>query len=106
MTITFDSVTLINPEPFDVEQSVIITETLLLSGKTKIQSSATNAQKVAFNCLTETFTDISTLMAKIGTKAVLSIDGDTVNAFISAFSKKEVYPGRWVYLVEFTEDNT
>ncbi|MCK5431638.1 MAG: hypothetical protein KAJ03_02780 [Gammaproteobacteria bacterium] len=106
MTITFDSVALTNPTPFEEVHGITITETLLLSGKTKIQSSATHRKKVGFDCLTETYTDISNLRAKIGTKAILSIDGDTCNAYITSFTETEIYPNRWQYAVEFTEDNT
>jgi hypothetical protein len=105
MTITFDSVELIDPEPFEQSQNISISETILLSGKRSIQSSTEKALDVKFSCITETYTDISNLKAKIGLKKTLDIDGTTYTCYISSFSEREGL-GYWEYEVGFKEDNT
>jgi len=106
MAITFDSVELTNPEVFEQKHNVLTKATTLLSGKTSVQSTSETHLTVSFRCLTETYSDITDLKAKIGSKYVLSIDGTTYNCYISKFSEKELAPGIYEYTVSFIEDTT
>ncbi len=104
MTITFDSITLTNPEPFDKDWGVQANEEKLYSGKTAIQTTTETRLAVAFKCETETYTDISNLRAKIGLKKTLTIDGtDYTNTVIKSFNEKEWTPGKYTYEISFIQ---
>lgn len=105
MTITFDGVELIDPQPFNKGYRVVIGTEELLSGKLAVQPSTETHLTIAFKCMTETYTDISGLFAKIGTKASLIIDGTPItNCYISSFSEKEWFPNKWEYSVAFLQE--
>lgn len=107
MTITFDSVELIDPAPFDENPQVLSNDTVLESGKHSCQTSSETALAVAFKCITSTKTDMTNLRAKIGTVATLSLDGtDYTKCHISSFSSQQWFPGEWTYSVSFKQDTT
>jgi len=107
MTITFDSIELKNPEPFGKNWGVITNQTVLLSGKRSVQVSSELAISVSFRCSTETYSDISNLRAKIGSAYSLVIDSDTyTNCYISFFTEREWFTGKWEYEVSFVRDTS
>jgi hypothetical protein len=107
MSVTFDSVALKNPEPFDIDRQVLINETVLLSGKRSIQGSSETALYVTFSCHTDTYSDVTSLKAKIGTEASLVIDSTTyTKCHISSWSEKQWAKDKWEYTVGFRQDTT
>lgn len=107
MSITFDSVTLVNPEEHDLETIIKTNEVTLISGKNSVQTSTATYIKVSFRCLTQTYTDVSGLAAKIGYKATLSINGTSyTNCVITSFKECQIYPNVWEYEVSFTQDTS
>lgn len=107
MTVVFDSVTLPNPSPFDVEVSVLINESVLLTGKRSVQASTATAIRVTFKCFPASASDVSTMKGKIGTSGTLSIDGTLyAKCYISTFSYYETMPGQYTYTVGFIQDTT
>lgn len=107
MAITFDSLELKNPEPFERDWGVQTNETKLYSGKTAVQASAETRLAVTFKCYTETYTDISNLRAKIGAPYTLSIDGTNyTQCYITSFKEEEWSSGKYNYEVEFVQDTT
>jgi len=107
MSITFDSVTLINPEEFDLETIVKTNEVTLISGKNSVQTTTQTFIKVSFRCMTQTYSDVSNLRGKIGSKASLVIDGTTYNnCAITGFKECQIIPNVWEYEVSFTQDTS
>ncbi len=107
MAITFDSIELINPEPFDKDWGVQTQETKLYSGKTAVQSSAQTRLAVTFKCNTETYTDISNLKAKMGSPYTLVIDSNSyTNCYITSFKEQEWATGKYEYEVGFVQDTS
>ena len=105
MAVTFDSVTLTNPEPYEFDWDVRTNETVLLSGKRKIQSTSEIGLHIGFVCHTDTLSDVTNLRAKIGTKASLVTGSDTyTNCYISLFKQTELLPGVYEYTVEFRRE--
>ncbi len=106
--VTFDTIDLINPEPFDRGDNVLTGITLLLSGKQSTQTSTETTLSISFRCQTETYSDISNLRAKIGLKKTLTINGtDFLKCSISGkFIENEWAPGKWKYAVGFIQDTT
>ena len=105
--VTFDSVELINPEPFDRDNNPIAKQTILLSGKRSAQTTTETALSVSFKCSTETYSDISNLEGKIGLQKTLAINGtDFTKCVITSFRKNEWIPGKWTYEVGFIQDTT
>lgn len=105
MAITFDGVELKNPEPFDRDDDVITKETVLLSGKRSVQSTAEIGLHISFRCMSTAHTDVTNLRAKIGIKASLVIGSDThTNCYISGFKEREDPPGVWSYEVGFIRE--
>ena len=107
MSITFDSVALVNPEEHEMETVVKTNEVTLISGKNSVQTSTATFIKVTFKCLTETYTDVSNLRGKAGSKATLSINGTSyTNCAITGFRECQIYPNVWEYEVSFTQDTS
>lgn len=105
--VTFDSVTLVNPEPFDRNINPIANQTILLSGKRSVQMTTETALSIIFKCSTETYSNITDLEAKIGLQKTLAINGTNfTKCVISSFRKKEWIPGKWTYEVAFIQDTT
>ncbi len=106
MTITFDGVELRNPAPFSIAPVVLCNETTLLSGKTAVQTTTETGLRVRLECVTQEYTDVSNLLAKIGTKGTLIIDGNSyTNCVIKSWDRLEQRPiGTWWYSVTFTRD--
>jgi hypothetical protein len=107
MSVTFDSVALRNPEPFDIDRQVNISDTVLLSGKHSIQGSSETAVSLTIKCHTDTYSDVTSLRAKIGTKASLVIDSTTyTQCYISSWSEREWSKDKWEYTAGFKQDTT
>lgn len=107
MTVTFDGITLQNPEPFEIDPQIITNDTVLLSGKHSGQLSSETAISLTLVCYTATYSDVSDLIAKIGTKADLIIDGTTyTKCYISSFPRSLWAKGEWTYTVAFKQDTT
>lgn len=107
MTITFDSVTLQNPEPFDIDRQVIVNDTVLLSGKHSLQASSETAILCKIKCHTETASHVSDLRAKIGTEGSLVVDSDTyTKCRITSWSETEWAKDKYEYAVGFSQDTT
>lgn len=107
MTITFDSITLQNPEPFEIDRQVIINDAILLSGKHSIQGTTETAISCTIKCHTETASHVSDLRAKIGTEASLIVDGTTyTKCHISSWSESEWAKGKYEYQIGFKQDTT
>lgn len=107
MSVTFDSVTLINPEVHDLVTNVKTNEVTLISGKNSVQTSTQTYISVSFKCLTMDYTDVTNLKAKIGSKASLKIHGiPYTNCVITSFSDSQIYPDVWEYNVSFTQDTS
>lgn len=107
MSVTFDSIELKNPEPFDIDPQVLITDTVLLSCKHSIQGTTETAIMCTITGYTDTESDITNLRAKIGTEASLVVDSDTyTKCHISAFTSKLWAKGKWTYTASFKQDTT
>jgi hypothetical protein len=107
MTITFDSIELKNPEPFDIDRQVIIADTVLLSGKHSIQATTETAILCTITGYTDTESNITNLRAKIGLEKSLVVDSDTyTKCYISSFTSKLWAKGEWIYTVGFKQDTT
>lgn len=106
MTITFDGVELRNPAPFSLAPVVLCSETTLLSGKTAVQTTAETGLRVRLECVTQDYADVSALLAKIGTKATLIIDGVSyTNCAIRSWGRlEEGPPGTWWYEVTLVRE--
>ena len=107
MTITFDSVELKNPEPFDIDPQVIVGDTVLLSGKHSMQGTTETAISCTIKCSSETKSDMTNLRAKIGTEASLVIGSDTyTKCRIVSWSESEWAKGEYEFTVSFKQDTT
>jgi len=105
--VTFDSVTLVNPEPFERNINPIASQTILLSGKRSVQMTTETALSISFRCSTETYSNVTDLEAKIGVQKTLTINGTNfTKCVISSFRKREWFPGYWTYEVSFVQDTT
>lgn len=103
--VTFDSIVLQKPAPYTPSYDVKATETVLLSGKRSVQSTAEVGYKISFSCFTETYSNVTDLSAKIGLEKTLVDDfGSHTKCYISAFSVVEDPPGSWTYTVGFIAD--
>lgn len=105
MTVTFGSIELKNPSPFNKTPAIQLKDTVLLSGKHSIQSTVETALSVSFSCFTDTYSDISNLWAKVGAVFSLVIGSEVArNCYISSWSEVEEPPGWWRYVVGFKEE--
>ena len=102
--VTFDLIVLQNPSPYTPSYDVQTKETILLSGKRSVQSTAEVGYKITYSCFTQTYSNVTDLSAKIGLEKSLVDDFGTRNAYISAFSVVEDPPGSWMYTVSFVAD--
>lgn len=107
MSITFDGVELKNASVFDDDLDVLTKVTTLLSGKRSVQASSEVGFTPKFRCYTTTYSDVTSLAAKVGSSGSLVIDSDTyTNCYISSFMRSEIAPGKWTYEVGFVRDTT
>lgn len=105
MAITFDSITLTNPEVFDKDWGIQLKEEKLYSGKTIIQTSTETRLSIKFKCHTTTYIDISNLKAKIGLSKTLIIDGTSyTKCYINSFTESEWFTGKYEYEVGFIQE--
>jgi len=105
MTVTFDSVELKIPSPFNKQPAIQLKDTVLLSGKHSLQSSTETALSVSFDCFTDTYSDVSNIFAKVGLIKSLVIGSEAArNCSISSWSEIEDPPGWWRYVIGFKEE--
>ena len=105
MTVTFDGITLSDPEPFYIRRPTLTRVVMLLSGKTSVQTSNEAGFQASFRCTTEDFSDFTAIIAKVGTLGNLVIDGTTYAncAIIGDPAAIEILPGVWQYEVSFVQ---
>jgi hypothetical protein len=74
-------------------------EKTLLSGKTYIQASSEQRFARTFECYTEDFTEISTLLGKLGSSGTLVINSDSYTScyIVPPLRYKEVIKGSGKY---------
>ena len=105
MAVTFDSIELKIPSPFNKTPAIQIKDTVLLSGKHSVQSSTETALSVSFSCFTDTYSNVSNLFAKVGAVYSLVIGSEAARTcYISSWSEIEDPPGWWKYTVGFEEE--
>jgi len=106
-SITFDGVVLVRPSRPDIDWSPITNVVVLISGKRSVQSSSELGFSVGFICVTETYSNISDLRAKIGSPYTLVIDGvNYTNCYISSFKERKIDDIHWEYSVGFVRQTT
>ena len=107
MTVTFDTVELPNPTPFDIDRQVLLTDTVLLSGRHSLQGTSQTAITCSITGYTDTESDITNLRAKIGTEGTLMVDSTSYDkCHIAAFTSKLWAKGEWTYTIGFKQDTT
>ena len=106
MSVTFDSVTLkeahVTPQP-----KPRVNEAELVSGKTKLTVSENVKNSWLISCITESAADYTALLAKIATKASLTINGTThTNCAMKSWKEKELNPNVKEITIQFVQDTT
>lgn len=106
MTVTFDSVTLkearVTPQP-----KPRVNEAELVSGKTKLTVSTNVKNSWLISCITESAAEYTALLAKIATKASLTINGTThTNCAMKSWKEKELNPNTEEITMQFVQDTT
>jgi hypothetical protein len=92
MTVIFDGVTLRNVQEFDRSPEIQSTVVILASGQKAIQSISQTGFVREYSCVTTDFTDVTNLLAKIGSSGTLVEDGVSyTNCTLT----------RWIKLVSF-----
>lgn len=102
--VTFGGSTVSVTRRGDIEVDAPFNETTLLSGETYIQASSKQKFVRKFECYTESFTEISTLMGYIGQAKTLVIDGVSyTNCYIKPpLSYQELIYGSGKYSYKIT----
>jgi len=110
MTVTFDTVTLMNASPDEPAFAIRATERILIDGKSKVVSAANYGRRFRFTCMTEDFGDITDLLAKVGAPYTLTIHGTAyTNSYLSNQVQVRAVPGNlsaWTYTCELIQDTT
>lgn len=77
-----------------------------MTGKSSVQSSTELGYHVTYSCFTVTYSNVTDLRAKIGTKYTLVDDYGSRSAYISAFRvvKIDSSPDYWRYVISFVAD--
>lgn len=105
MIVTFDSLPVSVIQEEEISTTWSLNETTLLSGKTYIQANSETKFGRSFQCYTESYSEISSLLGKIGSAGTLIIDGTSyTNCYISPpFGYKEVIQGsgKYTYSIAF-----
>jgi len=107
MTITYNSITLTDASTFEDDPGIILTKTRLYSGKQYVNSSTETIFEPSFVCWTETYSEITSIRALIGSPYTLVIDSTSyTKMYIEKFKSKQYAPGKWRYEISFTQDTT
>ena len=106
MSVTFDSLTLkhakVTPQP-----KPRVNEAELVSGKTKLTVSENVKNSWLISCITESAAEYTALLAKIATKASLTINGTThTNCAMKSWKEKELNPNVKEITIQFVQDTT
>lgn len=106
MSVTFDSLTLkhakVTPQP-----KPRVNEAELVSGKTKLTVSTNVKKSWLISCITESAAEYTALLAKIATKASLTINGTThTNCAMKSWKEKELNPNVKEITIQFVQDTT
>jgi hypothetical protein len=108
--VVFDGFTLDILERSEINVDFEFQETLILSGKTAIDALTETKFSRTYKCYTASFSDITTLLGKIGQPKTLIIDSTSyTNCYISPpFSYKEIVfgSGKYTYNITFKRDTT
>ncbi len=105
-TVTFDGLTLNEPK-VDRQPVPLISADRLVSGKTKVTTSTEISYTYTVTCLAYSSSELSTIIAKFGTKGSLVIDGATVsNCAIKSYSEIELNPNTWQVKLGFVVETT
>ena len=108
MTTTFDSVALPHASKIGEIRDVLMSETVLLSGKRSIQSSTEVGLGARYRCLT-TWAEYKDILDCVGSSGSLVTEaGETyTNCYISSIRVDESDdPGHYIVEVEFRQDTT
>ncbi|TGC08132.1 hypothetical protein [Methanolobus halotolerans] len=101
----FDGSTVSVIRETEISVDVPFKETTLLSGKVHIQASAEQRFSRTFECYTEDFSEISTLLEKLGSSGTLVIDSDSYTScyIVPPLRYKEVIKGsgKYTYTITF-----
>lgn len=105
MIVTFAGLPVSVIQEDEIAVSWSLNETTLLSGKTYIQANAEQKFNRSFQCYTESYSEISSLLGKIGSAGTLIIDGTSyTNCYIAPpFGYKEIIKGsgKYTYSISF-----
>ena len=106
MTVTFDGVEIKNASKISRIYPTLTTDTVVLSGKHSVQSNTNygySARFAGFGSLS----DVTDLLAKVGTKATLVVNGVSfTNCYISGGVQVDESdnPSWYTYTVEFVQE--
>ena len=106
MSVTFDSVALkeahVTPQP-----KPRVNEAELVSGKTKLTVSENVKNSWQISCITESAAEYTALLAKIATKASLTINGTThTKCAMKSWKEKELNPNTIEITMQVVQDTT
>ncbi|PWR74804.1 hypothetical protein ACKUB1_13890 [Methanospirillum stamsii] len=106
MTVTFDSLTLKEPD-VKPQPKPQVNETELVSGKTKLTVSSTVKKSWQISCITESLAEYSALLAKLTVVGSLVINGATnTKCVIKSWREKEMNPSTKEITMQFVQDTT
>ena len=106
MIVTFDGLTLTEPEVRPVIRPQV-QEKDLVSGETKTTVSSKTKKNWKISCLTESPAEYAALLAKVGLKGSLVIDGTPhTNCSIKSWDEDEINPTTNRVKMTFTRDTT
>lgn len=101
-TITFDGLTLSNPEPWSMTYRPNVKEHMLLTGRTILQTATTYGLAIGFKCHTESYSEITNVIGKFGKIGTLVLDGASfTDCAIFNFSVEQFVTGKYEYEVGF-----
>lgn len=105
MTVTFDGSKVSVIRDTEISVDAPFKETTLMSGKIYIQASSEQRFSRTLECYTEDFSEISTLLGKMGSSGTLVIDSDSYTScyIVPPLRYKEVIKGsgKYIYTISF-----
>jgi len=107
-SVTFDGIALVRPSFPEIDREPLTKVTTLLSGKRSVQSSPELGFSATFTCVTGSYSDITSLLAKVGYSGTLVIDGVSyTNCYIDLpWKEKKIDDVHWQYTVKFARDTS
>lgn len=102
--ISFSGITLTDASTYEDDAGIVLKETTLLSGKNHVSASSETVFRPSFTCLTEDYSEITSLRALIGSSGTLLIDSTSYTyCYIKSFKSKQYAPNKWQYEISFTQ---